>query len=371
MEHIVQAVSIRWYNACAYYAVALARGLDMLGRRVTVIGGRGSRALEHAEKTGLDVLGSPGLSSPNPLSFAAAVRLYRSYALGNGVTLVNAHHGSDHAAWALALRGTGIPIVRTSGNQLPPNVNPASRLLIQGTSGIIASCGTVRAYYRDAFGLDERSMPVINGGVDCSHYMPGFHGRDIRDEHGIPDDAFVFGIVGRFSPVKGHGYFFEAAKLCARNVPDTWFLVSGNRAQLDISDIRRMADDNGVSDRTVFVPRLKDVRHVISALDAGVIASTGSETVCRIAMEYAAMGIPVAASDTNVVPEIVRDGLTGLVFGAGDAEALAGAMTRLAGDRDAARAMGGRARQLMVDEYSLERFASRTLDEYGGMTGHG
>ena len=58
--------------------------------------------------------------------------------------------------------------------------------------------------------------------------------------------------------------------------------------------------------QTAFPDKLDDVRPLMSELDVGVITSTRSEAICRVALEYMSFGIPVMASDVNILPEVVR-----------------------------------------------------------------
>ena len=127
-----------------------------------------------------------------------------------------------------------------------------------------------------------------------------------------------------------------------------------------------MAAEAGIADRCVFWGRETDTRGMIGCIDTGVVSSVRSETICRIAMEYMAMGVPVIGTDTNVIPEVVRHGETGLIVPAGDFPAMAAAMERMTSAPDIAARYGGNGRAVAVREYSLEVFARKTLDAYGG-----
>ena len=370
MGHYIQAVTIRWFNACACYTLALAQGLVASGHRATIVAGAGSPVLEEARKRGLDVLEGSYTGSLNPVAYLRDRAVFRQFARGKDATLVNVHTGADHAVWALALAGTGIPIVRTSGNRLPPKVNPGAKFLMKRTAGIIASCRTIQEYYAGLFHTDRSRIPVINGGIDSTQFSPDYPRNRLRASLGIPGDAFTFGMVARYSPVKGHRYFFKAAGMVAERNPAVRFVVSGWDAEMTENDIRSMADKAGILDRTVIIGRQLDIRDLLGTLDAGVIASVGSETVCRIAMEYMAMGIPVVGTDINVVPEIIRDGESGFIVPAGDAKAMAAAMEHLLESNDRARSLGQRGRSIIESDYSLEAFAQKTLDAYGSMTAH-
>jgi glycosyltransferase involved in cell wall biosynthesis len=369
-DHIVQAVSIRWYNACAAYAVNLVRGLTESGRRVTLAGPSGSPSVERAADSGMTVC---ALTAGNGAgAFLARVSECRRFAREQGVTLVNVHDGTSHLLWTLALRGTGIPLIRTSGNQLPPRTHPIARwLMARKTAGVIVTCRPIQRFYSEGFGIPPASIPIINGGVDFDFYTPSYPRDGLRERFGLPDTALVFGILARFSPDKGHETFFRAAGQLASRHPNAWFLVAGWNAQLTDDDIRGMAQRAGVLDRTRFEGRVADNRDLIAALDAGVICSVGSETICRIAMEYMAMGLPVIGTDTNVIPEVIRHDETGIIAPAGDPDACAAAMIALADSPEKARQLGAFGRTILEREYTLPVFAETTIDAYRKLIDHG
>ena len=243
MDHYIQAVSLRWYNACAWYAVTLAAALANRGVKTTVIGDAGTPAIVRAaESYGLNTVEGLPSSAGGIGGMFGRISLYREFARCNRITLVNAHTGEDHLLWSLALRGTGIPVIRTSGNQLPPKNHPAARWLVKRkTAGIIATCNTIRGFYAGKFGIDPADIPVINGGIG-SEFLTGPPDRaNARRALGIPGDGLLFGILARFSPDKGHRYFFEAAGKFSRKHPDARFMVAGWNAQLTEADMRGMA----------------------------------------------------------------------------------------------------------------------------------
>jgi len=372
MEHYIQAVSLRWYNACAYYAVALSRGLTASGHRVTFAGTSNTPAVEKAREYGIEILNNKSKKSKKYFEQIRLVNEYRQYVLKNNIKLVNVHNGHDHFLWSVALRKTGIPLIRTSGNQIPPKVHILSRFLIKRcTAGIITSCKKIQGFYSNGFDINAEKIPVINGGINTDYYSTDYNRGQLRKKIGLPEDAFVFGIVGRFSPDKGHKHFFRAAGIITKEYPEVWFLAAGWKAQLTVEDIHSMAHKAGVFDRTVFPGWCLDSRDSIGSLNVGVIASVSSETICRIAMEYMAMGIPVITTDTNVIPEIVRHNESGLVVPSGNPEAMAQAMKQLLISREKVKAFGQVGRKIAEKEYSLESFAAQTIEAYRGILDNG
>lgn len=361
---IIQSVSVRWYNACAYYGVSLAKALRDAGHDVTLAAPVLSPAHEKAKNLDLSILDLPGTGSKNPAAYLRIAKVCRTYAKDQSIDIVNAINGNDHTFWTGALVGTDIPLVRTFCNRIMKRVNPGKRLLMRRTAGVLASCLPLRNRCAELYNLNHDAIPVINGGVDTIRFAPGGISTDVRSSFGIPPDAVVFGIIGRFSPVKGHETFFKAASSLIRSTAEVHFLVSGGQAQLSREDILNMINDNGIADHTTVLDKRDDVRELISACDVGVVASLGSEVICRIAMEYQAMGLPVIAADTNVLPEVIVHENTGLVFPAGDSEMLYKAMQALCSNRDYRLQLGIQAREHAVKRFSYEAFATMTAEAY-------
>ena len=357
MGHYIQAVSIRWYNACAYYNVSLGMGLARLGHRVTVAGSAGSPALDRARNAGLNIFPLPDAGSGNPLALIGAVNRCRRYIRENNVTSVAVVAGSDHMLWALALRGTRIPLVRMFCNRIVSRPNPGIRLLMSATDSFVASCLPLQQQYISLYGMEQARIPVLNGGVDTARFQPDYPRDRLRSKLGIPESAFVVGVIGRFSPVKGHRYIIDAVSEASQACPNLHLVISGSDAQLSRDDIAAMVRNAGIANRTTDIGRTKDVREVIAALDVGIVASTGSEVICRIAMEYLAMGRPVIATDTNVLPEIITDGETGRIVPAGNSTAITGAIVDLATPGDHLHRMSLAARRRAESHFSLEAFA--------------
>lgn len=99
----------------------------------------------------------------------------------------------------------------------------------------------------------------------------------------------------------------------------------------------------------------------VRASRAVVLPSEWYENAPLSALEAMASGVPVVAADLGGLPEIVRDGKTGVTFPSGDVPALAAALTRLDASPEEARRLGARGREVVEEEYSLDRQAETML----------
>jgi glycosyltransferase involved in cell wall biosynthesis len=119
------------------------------------------------------------------------------------------------------------------------------------------------------------------------------------------------------------------------------------------------ARDAGFADRVIMAGYRDDVPALMHALDVLVLPSI-VEGFGYVLVEAMAAGKPVVATRASSIPEIVRDGETGLLVDTHAPEMLAGALIEMLDDPGRARAMGQRGREVMLETFTLEKMIDRT-----------
>jgi glycosyltransferase involved in cell wall biosynthesis len=127
--------------------------------------------------------------------------------------------------------------------------------------------------------------------------------------------------------------------------------------------------DRGVSAAVELVGEVADVRPYLGSSDVFVLSSR-SEGMPLSVLEAMAAALPVVATAVGGLNEVVLDGETGLLVGAGSAEELANALTRLIGDPGLRERLGDAGRRRAEAEYSLDRWRSAHLALYRELLGH-
>ncbi len=171
-------------------------------------------------------------------------------------------------------------------------------------------------------------------------------------------------MLGRLSPVKGHKYFIQAAGVVVSNAQKVKFIIAGEDAQIKASELKTMVRESNLEDHFRFVGEIDDVREIVSIFDVGVVASVGSETICRAALEYMAMGKPVVGTSVNAIPEVIQNEMNGFVVEPANGRALGEAILRLAEDKEKRMNFGISARSSVESRYSLAQFARKTEEVY-------
>jgi glycosyltransferase involved in cell wall biosynthesis len=354
---IVQIVDVRWYNACADFAIQQALGLLRLGHEVLLMANPGSPPAAKARDAGLDVTDDVDFASKNIIR---SVRRLQEIVKDFRPDIIFAHRGESHLIGALAARRTGCPIARFRGDVRSPRGGMFSRILNDRmTQGIAVSTVRLKNEYESRFRLNGIPLTVIYPGIDSSRFRTAKPRVELKAQFGLDPERNVIGIVGRLSPVKGHRYFLQAARIVSEKNPDIQFVIAGEDAQISALELKEYAKSFGLANLHFF-GLIENVEDLISSFDIGVIASVGSEMICRVLMEYFAAGISVVATRVNQLEELINLSGAGLMVPPGDPRAMGEAILELIED-ESKRAAAATASGSWVRAYgTLERLGRDT-----------
>jgi glycosyltransferase involved in cell wall biosynthesis len=184
---------------------------------------------------------------------------------------------------------------------------------------------------------------------------------------GLSLDAFVCAILGRISTWKGQDVLIRALAepaLADRSVialvaGDAW---RGEERRLD--ELRALAGSLGVAERVRFAGFRSDVANVYGSADVIAVPSTQPDPLPNAALEAAAAGCCVVASDHGGLPEILRDGVTGRLVPPGDPAALAAAIASLRADPELRERLGAAAAADVRERFAPEHLLTRTQALY-------
>jgi len=200
--------------------------------------------------------------------------------------------------------------------------------------------------------VPRHKIRYIPNGVDTERFKPNPEGRlKVRRELGV--NGFVWLAVGRFDPQKDYPNMLQAFARVVRERSDTALLIAGDGPLRKAME--SMALDLGISEYVRFLGIRRDVPQLMNAADAYVMSSSW-EGMPNVLLEASATGLPIVATDVGGNREIVLEGTTGFLVPPGNPEALALAMVHLMSLPEEKRlAMGRKARELVVERFSLEK----------------
>lgn len=183
-----------------------------------------------------------------------------------------------------------------------------------------------------------------------------------RNQHGIPLDAPLIGIVGRLVPVKNHEMFLRAAMLALKQRPESHFVIVGDGEQRGA--LTAHAEALGLRSCVHFAGWITDLAPVYRALDVAVCSSLNEGLPVNL-IEAMAAGVPVVATPVGGVPDLLDAGRLGRIVPLNDDAAMATAIL------DVLRAGKGAeqvqlARGVALDKYGIVRSAARVAEVYAG-----
>ena len=210
-------------------------------------------------------------------------------------------------------------------------------------------------------GRDIVPISLIRNGVDLQRYDHQEPCCTLHEEYGMEPGSKIVGVVARLEPEKGHPTLLEAWPAVLRAVPDAYLLVVGEGSRRDA--LEAQARELRIAHRIVFTSRRDDVPAVTAALDVAVLPSYREAQGLTI-LEALALSRPVVASNVGGIPEMIEDGVTGVLVPPHDAPALAAAIVRLLTDHPYADMLGRAGHDLVHDRFCIELMVSSTASIY-------
>lgn len=232
---------------------------------------------------------------------------------------------------------------------------PLDRFLVQFVDRFVFISQAI-AQDSIAQGADPSKGTVIYNALDLDDYLQAFDDGSARSSLGLSSQDRVVGIVGRLVPWKGQRVFLEAMRQVADAIPNLCGLIVGDAAPTDAAfkdELLAITERLGMADRIQFLGWRTDVPRLLSTMDVLVHASLEPEPFGRVLIEGMAASKPVVAANAGACPEIIQDGVSGILTPPGDSNALAHAIIGLLSDRDRLHTMGVMARHQVETRFSI------------------
>lgn len=308
-------------------------------------------------------------------AFAELHRLFRRLR----PDIVHTHNPKPGVYGRLAARVAGVPLVVNTQHGLyaQPTDRAARRLPVYALERLAAAASHVELVQSPEdidtlvrLGVPRSKLRLLGNGVDLERFAPPAPGvrAAVRAELGVGDDQVVVGAVGRLVWEKGYAELLTAARALLSRRDDVAVVVAGpfdpdKGDPLDVADVTA-AEHAGVR----FLGMRDDPERLYAAFDLYVLASH-REGFPRSAMEAAASGLPVVATDIRGCRQVVDPGVTGELVPVRDPAALEAAIERLVDDPGRRRTMGAAAVAKAATDFDQRTVISRTLDAYASPAG--
>jgi glycosyltransferase involved in cell wall biosynthesis len=212
-------------------------------------------------------------------------------------------------------------------------------------------------------GLRRERVVCIQHAADTARFRPAAPGeaRELRAQLGLPLDGVLAVFTGRLLRGKGLEILIEAFARLLPDHPNAHLVIVGAGAGqvLSVEDgLRADVAERGLSSRVTFTGRVDNVEDYLRACDVFAFPSL-YEGLPHSPLEAAAAGLPVVASRTGGIPDVVVHGETGLLVEPGDIDGVTAALRALFGDAVLRERFGRHARELAIERFSLAAVSAR------------
>ncbi len=213
-----------------------------------------------------------------------------------------------------------------------------------------------------AGGLAPEKIDVRYLGIDQKRFIPDPEGPSrLRSQFGIDSDEVILTTVSFLNPFKNPQTIIEACGLLAREGFDFRLFVAGEGVLK--TKLQSLSNTLGISDQVHWLGHVADPRQLLQASDVFVLASTG-EAFGLVLPEAMACGLPVVATRSGGIVEIVQHSATGLLVPPLNPEALAGALKELIQNPELRTSMGARGASRVAQMFTVDAVVANTMRIY-------
>jgi glycosyltransferase involved in cell wall biosynthesis len=347
--------------------VNLARGLDR-GRfdlHVACLG-RSGELLNQVEGNQIPLSEYPINSLFNHTTVREQWK-FAGYLKRNRIQIVHSYGFYSNVFAVPSARLGGVPVVissiRDTGDPLTSLQRRVQKVICALADHVLANSNAVRGRLLEEGYRPGKIGVIRNGIIIPAQSGDGVRGL-IRREFGLPENARLIAVVSRLNPLKGIEYFLEAAALLAARFEDVFFPIVGDAVDpAYMAALKDHAAGLGLGRRVLFTGFRLDIGSILPDLLISVLPSL-SEGLSNVLLESMAAGVPVVATKVGGNPEVVEEGVTGLLVPPRDPAALADAVGTLLENPGLASRFGTSGRRRVEVHFSLDRMVQDTQRLY-------
>ncbi len=288
-------------------------------------------------KEGIDVKILHISTSRNPLSIYKLYKLLKN----RKFDIIHTHAYSAGTIGRISAFLAGIPVIISHNHSVYDYYNWyyhfVERLLSFITDRVICISDMVNRFAKETQRINPNKLVTIHNGIDNIRIVSGKGTSDLRKELGIPINHSIICIIAHMEEHKGLKYLLKSASLLLESKSNISFLLVGDGALT--GELKKLCIYLKIEKNVIFAGERSDIPEILSLTDIFVLPSL-REGLGLAILEAMACGKPVIATNVGGIPEIVKNGVSGILVSPGDPEALQTAIKELLDDKEMQKKMG-------------------------------
>ena len=248
----------------------------------------------------------------------------------------------------------GFQAVKISAYQLVDNW--VNRYLVDR---ILAVSLDLRNHLIKRFGAEKVSC--IQNAIDIEQIRVTKRATELREELKLGGQEFLIGTMGRLMPVKGLEFFLKAAHIIRRQKPNVKFIIAGDGPLMPA--LRAQVREYNLDKKVLFLGHRDDGYDILKLIDLFVLPSL-NEGIPMVLLEALALARPVIASRVGGIPEVIEDGVSGLLVTPGREDELAQSCVALMDNYNFAQELGIAGRKRVEERFSARVMAEKVAEVY-------
>ncbi|MBZ5587351.1 MAG: glycosyltransferase family 4 protein [Acidobacteriia bacterium] len=276
------------------------------------------------------------------------------------VDVVHVHKGISHAvALGATFLGGRYGLIVNRGVSFPIDLWSSFKYRSRRVSRIVTVAESIRQTVISSGGIPPQKVGVVYAGVDLERFDPQrANAAAVRTELGILAEARVIGHVG-MRDWKGWKELLRAFPAVRADHPAAHLLLVACTSHAQRDGVAELARDLGVEGAVTATMERLDMPDVLAACDVVVDPSWAGTGITGTIREAMALGKPVVATTVAGNPELVEDGVSGILVPPRDVPMLAAAISRLLRDVEFARRTATAGQERVRQHFSTEARVSR------------
>jgi glycosyltransferase involved in cell wall biosynthesis len=282
------------------------------------------------------------------------------------IALVHQNLGMERAVMVAAML-TGTPQIchfRSFIKQL----SKSNRFLSAHVTAALYTTEAIADCYLEQ-GIRVAKSSIVYEAIDIQKFSRIVDASYVREQFSINESTLLISNIGRITPWKGQHHFIQAVAAIIGDCPDVRVLIVGDPGNNEqdkeyLDNLYKLCKELHLQDRVIFTGNRDDVPEIMVASDLVVHSACRPEPFGLVIAESMAAGTPVIATSGGGTPEIIEDGVTGLLVPMADSRVMGQALLRLIKSEELRNSLSAAALKMVANRFTIERHVTKVQNIY-------